>query len=143
MNSPANTRIRQTSAVEIIAIVSVKEIKIARRSRSKAERICARKRADTPPGLPNEPRCAKLKTFATTIPRAEESQTCRVARFRIVRLTGSPVLAPCRARARYGSTRLRGCQKMVLLRRRQPGVVHIIRDPLYDMCDEGLSTIIR
>ena len=32
---------------------------------------------------------------------------------------------------------------MVLLRHRQPGVVHIIRDPLYDMCDEGLSTIIR
>jgi len=32
---------------------------------------------------------------------------------------------------------------MVLLRHRQPGVVHITREPLYDMCDEGLSTIIR
>jgi hypothetical protein len=32
---------------------------------------------------------------------------------------------------------------MVLLRHRQPGVVHIIRDPLYDMCDEGLLAIIR
>ena len=33
---------------------------------------------------------AEVKTFATAIPRADKSQTCRFARFRIVRLTGSP-----------------------------------------------------